>query len=141
MVPCPANSILSSFVRSYPTLIGLSAWWDIRAVMASLYSTDWWSFFLTYTTLSATHGSFAHQQSPQRKHSCPHTCFSNSSVSSTGLHPSSTIKSATYFTARGTGNVRRVFRAMIWCGLLTIWMRYVAILQLPLSAYASIGSQ
>ena len=59
--------------------------------------------------------------------SCPYPTpqLWNSSVASTGLHPSSTINSATYSTKRSIRNACRTLKVMIWYGLLTIWTMYV----------------
>ena len=44
-------------------------------------------------------------------------------LSSTGLHPGSTVDSAMRYMGRNTNDLSPTFRAMIWCGLLIIWTR------------------
>ena len=59
-------------------------------------------------------------------HPVPRPC--NNSIISTSLHPSFTTNSAMYCMGGNIVNVYRTFRVMIWCGLLNIWTRYVAVL-------------
>ena len=78
--------------------------------------------------------AFHHHYHPnQGCPSCPHpvTRSCNNSITSTDLHLTLTINSATYFMGRSTRNACRTFRARIWCGSSTIWMRYVATSLLP----------
>jgi hypothetical protein len=69
----------------------------------------------------------------------PRPC--NNSTASTGPHPGSTINSTTYFMGRSIRNACRTFNLAIWiwCGLSTIWTRYVTASRFPLSAQISIG--
>jgi len=47
------------------------------------------------------------------------------SIASTGLHPTFRANSVVYFTGRSMCDVCRIFGTMAWCGLLTIWTRYI----------------
>ena len=49
----------------------------------------------------------------------------NNSITSTGPHPDFMTNLATRFTGRSIRSVCRTFKAMIWCGSLIIWTRYV----------------
>ena len=79
-----------------------------------------------YTFPSA---AFSRYPQPSYRHpSCPHPIRRSckNSIASTSLHPNSKANSVAYFTGRSMCNVCQTFRATTWCGLLTIWTRYVA---------------
>ena len=91
-------------------------------VFASWIRHGVWCIYTSHRSLMLP-TSFGHSLPDEGDASCPHTVSWNNSVSSTVLHSTFTISSATYSMRGNTGNGCWTFKGMIWCGSLTIWTR------------------